>query len=114
MNFMKKNAHWVYLVVILLSCNKDPNSPPEEKKFRLARFEYSSPANSNVYKTNFTYTADGRISKIEQVLNNDPPIPLISVSYNGNEITIAKNITSLSAIENWQIKYTIDASGKPV
>jgi hypothetical protein len=106
---MKKITIFCFLLVAMAGCEKteDVTNSTEIRLTSLTTLEDNIPI--TVY---FTYDEQGRISSASSDLDPQTSIAKADVSYSGDEMTISygSNPTGIQK----QIKYTLDASGKPM
>lgn len=110
---MRKIITSLLVLSIILACNKK-NSPIAEET-RLLKIKSTDAASADVFYLSFDYNSSGKIIRVSSSSNDDLPETYASVSYVGAEIIMTAPPVSNNALDAIaEIRYTTDASGKPL
>ncbi|PWU02577.1 MAG: hypothetical protein C5B52_04965 [Bacteroidetes bacterium] len=100
----------VFIVIVLsfISCNKNA----ENLSGRLVKME-STDYTGQVLTTDYKYDSQKRIIEIRQYLNNFDSAYVVTINYNGNEITLLSNPNTEPLYDqSEEVRLTVDESGK--
>lgn len=109
---MKNTLLFALPALLLLSCKKD--DPIDTEGIRLVQTKTGA-LNGDVYYVTLDYDGQGRITRIAQSTNNNPPVPKATISYSGNEVLIVEPaVNNAAQAFTREIKYVVDGSYKPL
>jgi hypothetical protein len=109
---MKRPILFFFLLGFFIGCRRDTITTDD---IRLLQTKTADPVNGKIYYYLFEYDAAGRITKLLSSVNNDVPVTVADISYNGNKVMIRLPEIHNSSIDYVdQIEYTADATNKPL
>lgn len=106
---MRRFIPVLVLAVVALSCRKEKKQV-NPADVRLLRTE--SVTAGITHKRNFEYDASGRIIGVTHQENNKAPVPYLTITYNGNEVTLTGPVFGPAFID--ETKLTLDAEKRVV
>jgi hypothetical protein len=105
---MKKIIPVFLLVIVAFSCRKEKKVNPADVRLLRAEREQAGVW----YKTNFEYDGSGRIVKVTVQENNQPATTMLTISYNGSEVTLTEPVIGPAVVS--EIKLTLDAEKRVI
>lgn len=99
--------------LLLFSCKKN-EAPANQGPIKLIRKEATN-YNGELVKMEYVYDAQGRITTIKKAINSAPLSDAVTITYNGNEITlVSQPVDPNNRPHTFDkiVRLTVDASGK--
>jgi hypothetical protein len=110
---MRKIITSLLVLSTMLACNKKNSAIVEET--RLVKIKSTDAASTDVFYFSFDYNTAGKITKISTSVNDNAPETYAVITYTGSEIIITSPSISNTALDAAaEIRYTVDAAGKPL
>ncbi len=110
---MRKIITSLLVLSTILACNKKNSAVAEET--RLVKIKSTDAASADIFYLSFDYNSSGKIIRVSTSSNDNLPETYASVTYNGAEMIITAPPVSNTALDAVaEIRYTINAAGKPL